>query len=132
MKAKPSTMSYEDYLYTIKTGIVTPEGNCPVTPLLVMLQGRWKSQIMYDMCIHDTVRFNQLKKDLPTITNAMLAKALRELERDGLISRHERDEKFVHVVYSLTDMGRGLLPVFYEIMKWGLRFEDVLYRDRGE
>ena len=49
-------MTYPEYLENIKKGIVTEDGHCPVTPLLVMLQGRWKSQLMYEMCIYDTVR----------------------------------------------------------------------------
>ena len=92
-------MTYEDYLVNIRQGIVTSDGHCPVTPLLLMLQGRWKSQIMYEMCIHDTVRFGQLKRALPGITNTML-----------------------------TEMGRDLLPVFYAIMNWGFRYEDSLYK----
>ena len=48
MTTKPKEyMSYEEYLEKVKTGIVTEDGRCPVTPLLVMLQGRWKSQLMY-------------------------------------------------------------------------------------
>ena len=86
---KREYMSYEEYLVNVKKGILTKDGHCPVTPLLVMLQGRWKSQLMYEMCIYDTVRFGQLKKDLPGITNTMLTKALRELEEDGLISREQ-------------------------------------------
>lgn len=120
-------MSYEEYLENIKKGIVTKDGNCPVTPLLVMLQGKWKSQIMYEMCIYDTVRFGQLKKDLGDITNTMLAKALRELEEDGLISRYQFNEIPPHVEYSLTEMGRDLLPVFYSIMNWGFKYEEKLY-----
>ena len=82
-KEKPAEyMSYPEYLVHIKKGIVTEDGHCPVTPLLIMLQGRWKSQPMYEMCIYDTVRFGQLKKDLPGITNTMLTKGLRELEDD--------------------------------------------------
>ena len=49
-------MTYEEYLQNIRQGIVTKDGRCPVTPLLLMLQGRWKSQLMYEMCIYDTVR----------------------------------------------------------------------------
>ena len=124
---RKSYMSYEDYLVHIKKRIVTKDGNCPVTPLLLMLQGRWKSQLMYAMCIYDTVRFGRLKKDLPGITNTMLTKALRELEKDGLISREQFNEIPPHVEYSLTEMGRGLLPVFYEIMNWGANFEKELY-----
>lgn len=76
-------MSYEEYLRDVKKGIVTDLGNCPVTPLLVMLQGKWKTQILYELCIHDTVRFGPLKKELPGITNTMLTSSLRELEWDG-------------------------------------------------
>ncbi len=128
MNHKPREyMSYDDYLVNLKKGIITKDGNCPVTPLLVMLQGRWKSQLMYEMCIHETVRFGQLKKDLPDITNTMLTKALRELEDDGLISHKQYNEIPPHVEYSLTTMGRGLIPVFYSIMNWGFQFEKDLY-----
>ena len=122
-------MTYEEYLQNIRQGIVTKDGRCPVTPLLLMLQGRWKSQLMYEMCIYDTVRFGQLKKDLPGVTHTMLTKALRELEEDGLISREQFNEIPPHVEYSLTEMGRGLLPVFYAIMNWGFEYEDQLYEN---
>ena len=118
---KREYMSYEEYLVNVKKGIVTRDGNCPVTPLLLMLQGRWKAQLMYEMCIYDTVRFGQLRKDLPGITNTMLTKALRELEEDGLISRKQFNEIPPHVEYSLTEMGRDLLPVFYAIMNWAVK-----------
>ena len=124
---KREYMSYEEYLVNVKKGIVTEDGNCPVTPLLVMLQGRWKSQVMYEMCICETVRFGRLKKDLPGITNTMLTKTLRELEADGLIRREQFNEIPPHVEYSLTEMGRDLLPVFYSIMNWGFQHEKELY-----
>ena len=65
-------MSYEEYLVKVKEGIVTDLGHCPVTPLLVMLQGRWKSQIMYELCIYDSIRFGQLKKDLLPVFYAIM------------------------------------------------------------
>lgn len=65
-------MAYEEYLRDVKKGIVTDLGNCPVTPLLVMLQGKWKTQILYELCVHDTVRFGVLRRELPGITNTML------------------------------------------------------------
>ncbi len=124
---KTEYMSYEEYLTRLKEGILTRDGNCPVTPLLLMLQGRWKSQLMYEMCMHEPVRFGQLKRSLTGITNTMLSKALRELEEDGLISRRQFNEIPPHVEYSLTGMGRDLLPVFYAIMNWGFRHEKELY-----
>ena len=111
-------MSYEGYLSELKNGIVTKNGNCPVTPLLLMLQGRWKSQLMYEMCIYDTVRFGQLKKDLPGITNTMLTKALRELEEDGLIHREQFNEIPPHVEYSLTEQGKELWPILHRLVHW--------------
>ncbi len=120
-------MSYEEYLVQVKKGIVTRAGNCPVTPLLVMLQGRWKSQIVYELCISDTIRFGQLKKNLEGITNTMLTKSLKELEEDGLINRIQFNEVPPHVEYSLSDMGKDLLPVFYSIMNWGFKYEEELY-----
>ena len=83
-------MTYEEYLEKVKTGILTEDGNCPVTPLLVMLQGKWKTQVLYEFCIHDKMRFGELKKDLPGTTNTMLTNTLRDLENDGLIIRERR------------------------------------------
>jgi len=128
---KAEYISYEEYLARLKEGILTRDGNCPVTPLLLMLQGRWKSQVMYEMCMHDTVRFGRLKRDLAGITNTMLSKALRELEEDGLISRRQFNEIPPHVEYSLTQMGRDLLPVFYAIMNWGFQHEKELYGEKS-
>ena len=75
-------MSYEEYLAKVREGIVTDQGNCPVTPLLVMLQGKWKTQVLYEFCIHESIRFGELKKSLPGITNTMLTNTLRDLEKE--------------------------------------------------
>ena len=115
-------MTYEEYLRDVKKGIVTDLGNCPVTPLLLMLQGKWKTQILYELCIHDTVRFGTLKKELPGITNTMLTNALKELEADGLVHRQQFNEIPPHVEYTLTTKGQDLLPVFYAIAQWGLAY----------
>ena len=125
-------MSYEEYLVEVKKGIVTRGGNCHVTPLLEMLSGRWKSQLMYELCIYDSVRFGQLKKDLPGITNTMLTKSLRELEEDGLVNRIQFNEVPPHVEYSLSDMGKDLYPVFYSIMNWGFKHEKEIYEARED
>ncbi len=125
-------MSYEEYLVNVKKGILTEDGNCPVTPLLVMLQGRWKSRLLYELCAHETVRFSRLKKDLRGITNTMLTRALRELEEDGLVSRRQFGGTPHRVEYSLTEMGRDLQPVFYSVMNWGFRHERELFGGSGK
>lgn len=115
-------MSYEEYLEKVKTGILTATGNCPVTPVLLMLQGKWKNQILYAMCIYDVIRFGELKKELPGITNTMLTSSLRELEADGLIDREQFNEIPPRVEYSFTEKGRDLMPVFYAMMNWGFKY----------
>lgn len=114
-------LTYKEYLDKVHKGILTDAGNCPVTPLLLMLQGKWKFQIIYELCIKDPIRFGELKKSIKGITNTMLTTSLRELEKDGLINRIQFNEIPPHVEYSLTEMGKDLLPVFYEITKWGFK-----------
>ena len=81
------SMTYDEYHQAVKQGILTEAGNCPVTPLLLMLQGKWKFQIIYELCIKSPVRFGELRKNIEGITNTMLTSSLRELEKDGLVSR---------------------------------------------
>ena len=119
---KDTNMTYEEYKQKVKQGIITRRGNCPVTPLLLMLQGKWKNQIIYELCIKNPIRFSELKKNLSGITNTMLTTSLRELESDGLISRTQYTEISPHVDYSFTQKGKDLLPIFYEMTKWGLKY----------
>ena len=127
-----SCMSYEDYLVKVKQGILTENGRCPVTPLLLMLQGKWKTRVLYTFCIHEKMRFGEIKRELPGITNTMLTTTLRELERDGLIRREQFNEIPPHVEYSFTEMGRDLLPVFYAMTNWGFRHERELFGEASE
>lgn len=115
-------LTYEEWAEQVKHGILTDAGNCPVTSLLIMLQGKWKFQIIYEMCIKEPIRFGELRKNIDGITNTMLTSSLRELEKDGLVSREQFNEIPPHVEYSLTEKGKALLPVFYEITKWGFRY----------
>ena len=117
-------MTYEEFTEKVGSVILTENGNCPVTPVIQMLQGKWKTQILYELCIYDTVRFGVLKKDLPGITNTMLTSALRDLEADGFINRVQFNEIPPHVEYSFTERGKDLMPIFYEIMKWGFKHEN--------
>ncbi|MBD5440252.1 MAG: helix-turn-helix transcriptional regulator [Treponema sp.] len=115
-------MSYQEFLVRVKEGIVTPSGNCPVTPVLLLLQGKWKSQVLYELCVNDIVRFGQLKKNLPGITNTMLTSTLRELEADGVIVRKQFNEIPPHVEYSFSQKGKDLMPIFYAMMNWGFKY----------
>ncbi len=115
-------MTYQEFKQKVKEGIFDENGECPVTPVLKMLQGKWKNQVLYELCMQDTVRFGGLKKALPGITNTMLASVLKELEADGLVKREQFNEIPPHVEYSFTKKGRDLLPIFYIMMNWGFEY----------
>lgn len=74
--------------------------------------------------MYPTVRFGQLKKLLGGITNTMLTATLRDLEKEGFISRKQFNEIPPHVEYSFTQKGLDLMPVFYEMTKWGYKYAD--------
>ena len=116
------TLSYEQFRRQVSEVIQTPAGNCPVCAVVRKLQGRWKLQILYALCIKNPLRFGELRKMLEGVTNSALTNALRELEKDGLLLRMQYNEIPPHVEYSLTPKGEELLPVFYAIAVWGLKY----------
>lgn len=117
-------MTYEEFVNDVSSVILTKNGNCPVISVVEMLQGKWKLQILYALCIKDQRRFGELKKFLKPITNAALTNALRELEADGFINRKQFNEIPPHVEYSLTEKGNDLLPVFYSLANFGIKYID--------
>lgn len=115
-------MTYEEFKEKVSGVILTENGNCPVMPVIQMLQGKWKLQIIYELCIKSPMRFGELKKLLTPITNTALTNALKDLESSQLIQRIQYNEMPLRVEYSLTEKGQDLLPVFYSISQWGMKY----------
>ena len=122
MKKIKKLPPYEEYKELVSDILLTENGNCPVMPVVTMLQGKWKLQVIYELIIQSPMRFGELRKALSGITNTMLTNVLRDLEADGLVDRIQYNEIPPHVGYSLTGKGRDLLPVFYAITDWGLKY----------
>ena len=122
MKKIKKLPPYEEYKELVSDILLNENGNCPVMPVVTMLQGKWKLQVIYELIIQSPMRFGELRKALSGITNTMLTNVLRDLEADGLVDRIQYNEIPPHVEYSLTDKGRDLLPVFYAITDWGLKY----------
>ena len=107
----------EAYLEKIMTGPI--QEDCPVHRTLELLSGKWRTHMIYELCKHPSMRFSELKRAYPHITNTMFTNTLRDLETLGIVNREQFNEIPPHAEYSLTEKGRGLLPVFFEISKWG-------------
>lgn len=90
-----------------------------VSALQKMLGGKWKIEILYYISFQDVKRFGQLRRQIGDITESSLTKQLRELERDGFISRHDYHEVPPHVEYSLTGLGQSFIPVLQHMKQWG-------------
>ena len=104
---------------------------CSVELTLNVIGGKWKGVILYRLLTEQVLRFNELRRLLPHITQRMLTTQLRELESDGLIARKVYAEVPPKVEYRLTDYGQTLKPVIQALKKWGDAHAEVVRGDAG-
>lgn len=97
----------------------TREFHCPVEALLSLISGKYKPIILYHLLTEGTLRFSELRRVMPHATAKMLTQQLRELEKDGLISRKVYPVVPPKTEYSITDYGRTLQPVLTAMCEWG-------------
>jgi DNA-binding HxlR family transcriptional regulator len=91
---------------------------CAVEAAISLIDGKWKGVILFHLS-EGTLRFNGLRRLLPSVTQRMLTNQLRELEADGLIVRKVYAQVPPRVEYSLSDLGRTLVPVLDALKAWG-------------
>ncbi|CAK06958.1 MULTISPECIES: winged helix-turn-helix transcriptional regulator [Rhizobium] len=91
---------------------------CPVEATLTYLDGKWKGVILFHL-MQGTLRFNELRRKLPAVTQRMLTKQLRELEESGLVSRTVYPVVPPRVEYAMTPLGMTLEPVIQALAAWG-------------
>lgn len=92
--------------------------NCPVTIVQKMIGGKWTLLILYNLST-GILRFGELYRLTPDITQSTLTKELRKLESYHIISRKVYPEVPPKVEYSLTKIGMKIVPVLDGLFKWG-------------
>jgi DNA-binding HxlR family transcriptional regulator len=92
--------------------------DCPVRSALKIIGGKWKPVIIYRL-MEGKVRYGELKRLLPDVSQKMLTQQLRELERDGVLQRKVLSENPPHVEYQLSPHGRALRPTMRALCDWG-------------
>ncbi|MDR3560027.1 MAG: helix-turn-helix domain-containing protein, partial [Negativicutes bacterium] len=85
------------------------EYQCSMELTLDLIGGKWKALILWYLG-ENTLRFSELRRSLPRITQKMLTQQLRELEESGLVNRVIYTQIPPKVEYSLTESGKSLLP----------------------
>ncbi len=93
--------------------------NCPLETTIEVIGGRWKCPIIHQL-IDSPMRFSELQRAIPEASQRMLTKHLRELERDGVISREIFAEVPPRTEYSLTQIGASLEPVLSAMANWSI------------
>ena len=93
-------------------------GLCPAPLVFAMIGGKWKLSVLQILIFNGTKRFGALRKTIPGITQTMLTKQLRDLEKDGLVHREIYAEVPPRVEYSATDDAIGLMPAFEAMHQW--------------
>jgi len=92
---------------------------CPVEATVSLIGGKWKCVILWHLHTEGTLRFSELRRRIPGVTQRTMTNQLRELEADGLVHREVYPQVPPKVEYSLTRMGRGLGPVLMALKAWG-------------
>ncbi len=94
-----------------------PAGDCPVRDVLDRIGDKWSTLLVLTLALRPH-RFGELRRAIPDISQRMLTQGLRELRRDGLISRQVHPTSPPSVEYSLTPLGHSLLEPLRHLVRW--------------
>ena len=104
---------------------------CPVRNVLSRIGDRWSLLVL--LALHDkaeVMRFSDLCKAIPDVSQKMLTSTLRKLEADDLLSRTIYPEVPPRVEYKLTKRGKTLIPLLNQLVDWSLDNMDAIIRHR--
>ena len=106
--------------------------DCPIRNVLARISSKWSLLIIYTLnkTGKSTMRFKELQREIPDISQKMLTVTLRTLENDGYVTRTVYPEVPPRVEYALTPRTHSLLPHIDALIKWALENSDAIMRDR--
>jgi DNA-binding HxlR family transcriptional regulator len=110
-------------MHPVATNPRVTNPRCSVGLTVEMIGGKWKGVILYFL-LDGTLRFSELRRKIPGITQRMLTLQLRELESDGLVERKVYPVVPPRVEYTLSPFGRSLDAVLRAMRDWGLNNKD--------
>jgi DNA-binding HxlR family transcriptional regulator len=110
------------YSPTGKLADVTPDmAASGVEMAFRMLEGRWKMVIIFQLFDAEVLRFSELQRAIRGISEKMLIQQLRDLERDGIVTRTVYPQVPPKVEYRLTPWGQGMCPALDALLEWAAR-----------
>ena len=116
----------------IRNQVVDPLfSQCPIRNVLSRIGDRWSLLVL--LALHDkaeAMRFSDLCRAIPDVSQKMLTSTLRKLEADDLLSRTIYPEVPPRVEYKLTKRGKTLIPLLNQLVDWSLDNMDAIMRHR--
>ena len=98
--------------------------SCPIRNIIARFSGKWAILVLCILAENETTRFKEIVKAIPDISPKVLTDTLRSLEADGLIARELYAEIPPRVEYSLTGLGKSLMPLLGNLISWALENYD--------
>lgn len=102
--------------------------SCPIRNVVSRFSGKWAMLVLCVLAENESTRFNAIGKAIPDISPKVLSETLKNLESDGLVSRHIYAEIPPKVEYSLTDLSKSLMPHLAGLIGWALENFDKFKR----
>jgi DNA-binding HxlR family transcriptional regulator len=107
------------YSPTGKLSGVTPDmAASGIEEAFRMLEGRWKMVIIFHLFDRGKLRFSELERAIPGVSQKMLIQQLRDLERDGIVTRTVHAQVPPKVEYELTSWGQAMCPALDALLEW--------------
>ena len=104
--------------------------DCPIRNVLSRIGDKWSMLLLFTLEQHNPMRFGDLRRNIPDISQKMLTATLKMLEADGLVFREAFPEVPPRVEYSLSDKGKSLLPLIGNLLTWATEHMSEIIESR--
>ena len=104
--------------------------DCPIRNVLSRMMDKWTLLALYTLEQQGTMRFNDLRRSIPDVSQKMLTVTLKSMEADGLVSRKVIPAVPVKVEYTLTDRAMSVMPLLDQLLGWSLAHFGEIIADR--
>lgn len=103
---------------------------CKAAPMLEWMGNKWALVVLLKISENEPVRFNELYRTIPSISEKVLSQVLRQLYTDGILDRQLYPDVPPRVEYSVSDFGKTLLPHVKALINWGRENFDQIMSNR--
>ena len=105
---------------------------CPIRNILARFSEKWGLLVIYTLTLKPKIRFNELRIEIPDISARMLSATLNTLVADGLVERHSYNTVPPTVEYSLSEIGKTLVPYLESLIGWAKEYTEEIMKHRIE